>query len=61
MRMTASVGIATIPRDANAYNTLFEIADKRLYQAKAAGRNLVIGEGPLVKANALAPSLVPAG
>jgi predicted signal transduction protein with EAL and GGDEF domain len=30
-------------RDGRNYETLFEAADKRLYEAKAAGRNCVIG------------------
>jgi diguanylate cyclase (GGDEF)-like protein len=42
-RLTVSIGIATCSRDGTDYETLFEVADKRLYQAKAAGRNLVIG------------------
>ena len=41
--LTVSIGIASCSRDASDYDTLFEIADKRLYQAKAAGRNRVIG------------------
>jgi diguanylate cyclase (GGDEF)-like protein len=41
-----SIGVATCSRDATEYDALFEIADKRLYQAKAAGRNRVIGERP---------------
>jgi diguanylate cyclase (GGDEF)-like protein len=41
-RLTVSIGIATSPRDAKDYDTLFEIADKRLYQAKADGRNRVV-------------------
>jgi diguanylate cyclase (GGDEF)-like protein len=45
-RLTVSIGIATCARDATDYDTLFEIADKRLYQAKAAGRNRVVGERP---------------
>jgi len=44
--VTVSIGIATCSRDATEYDALFEIADKRLYQAKAAGRNCVIGERP---------------
>jgi diguanylate cyclase (GGDEF)-like protein len=43
-RVTVSVGIAT-GRDVTAtYDSLFQIADLRLYQAKAAGRNCVMGE-----------------
>ena len=42
-RLTVSIGIATCPRDAKDYDTLFEIADKRLYQAKAEGRDRVVG------------------
>lgn len=44
MRLTVSVGIACCPRDGTDYDVLFEIADKRLYQAKAAGRDRVVGE-----------------
>ncbi len=60
-RVTACVGIATSPRDATSYDTLFETADKRLYQAKAAGRNRVIGERPAPLAETRAPSLAPVG
>src|SRR5262249_40637716 len=41
--LTVGVGIASCSRDASDYDTLFEIADKRLYEAKAAGRNRVVG------------------
>jgi hypothetical protein len=34
---------AALLRDSSDYDTLFEIADKRLYEAKAAGRNHVVG------------------
>jgi len=47
--VTISVGIASCARDATDYDTLFEIADKRLYEAKAAGRNRVIGSGKSVR------------
>jgi len=47
--VTISVGIASCARDAADYDTLFEIADKRLYEAKAAGRNRVIGSGKSVR------------
>jgi diguanylate cyclase (GGDEF)-like protein len=43
-RVTVSIGIATCARDACDYDGLFAVADQRLYQAKAAGRNCVIGE-----------------
>jgi diguanylate cyclase (GGDEF)-like protein len=46
-RITASIGVAICGSDANDYDTLFEAADKRLYQAKAAGRNRVIGDRPM--------------
>ncbi len=48
-RVTVSIGIATCSRDATDYDTLFEIADKRLYQAKAAGRNRVVGGDKTVR------------
>jgi diguanylate cyclase (GGDEF)-like protein len=43
-RVTVSIGISTCATDATDYDSLFEIADRRLYRAKAAGRNCVIGE-----------------
>jgi diguanylate cyclase (GGDEF)-like protein len=43
-RLTVSVGVALCPADAVDYDRLFETADKRLYEAKAAGRNCVVGE-----------------
>ncbi len=43
-KVTASIGIACCAKDASGYDKLFEIADKRLYEAKAAGRNTVVGE-----------------
>jgi diguanylate cyclase (GGDEF)-like protein len=45
-RLTVSIGVAACANDASNYDALFDIADKRLYQAKAAGRNCVIGEKP---------------
>jgi diguanylate cyclase (GGDEF)-like protein len=43
-RVTVSVGIATGDAVASSYDAMFQVADRRLYQAKAAGRNCVIGE-----------------
>jgi diguanylate cyclase (GGDEF)-like protein len=40
--VTVSIGVAMCPRDKTDYDDLFEIADKRLYEAKVAGRNRVV-------------------
>ena len=45
-RLTVSIGVANCGGDAGDYDTLFEVADQRLYQAKAQGRNRVIGDRP---------------
>jgi two-component system cell cycle response regulator len=41
LRVTCSLGVATYPEQANAREALFEAADRALYKAKHAGRNLV--------------------
>ena len=43
-RVTVSIGVASCPDDALDYDRLFELADRRLYEAKAAGRNCVVGK-----------------
>ncbi len=43
-RVTVSVGISTCDSRAANYDAMFQVADQRLYQAKAAGRNCAIGE-----------------
>lgn len=40
---TLSIGVATLPEDGETLTALLEAADKRLYAAKAAGRNRVVG------------------
>lgn len=40
---TLSIGVATAPEDGEALTDLLDAADKRLYAAKAAGRNRVTG------------------
>jgi diguanylate cyclase (GGDEF)-like protein len=47
--LTVSIGIASCSRDGTDYDTLFEIADKRLYQAKSGGRNRVVGSEKSVR------------
>jgi diguanylate cyclase (GGDEF)-like protein len=42
--VTVSVGLATCADDASDYDGLFRCADRRLYLAKSAGRNRVVGE-----------------
>ncbi len=41
--VTVSIGLATCADDASDYEGLFACADRRLYLAKSAGRNCVIG------------------
>ncbi|MBD3386238.1 diguanylate cyclase [candidate division KSB1 bacterium] len=42
--LTISMGVATFPRDGKTTDELIHSADRRLYQAKAQGRNNVINE-----------------
>jgi diguanylate cyclase (GGDEF)-like protein len=42
-RVTVSIGAALFPRDGNDREALFRTADERLYEAKNAGRNRVVG------------------
>jgi diguanylate cyclase (GGDEF)-like protein len=43
-QLTVSIGIASCADDPVDYDSLFAMADKRLYQAKAEGRDRVVGE-----------------
>jgi diguanylate cyclase (GGDEF)-like protein len=43
-RVTVSVGIASGADTTATYDSLFHVADLRLYQAKGAGRNCVVGD-----------------
>ena len=40
--ITASLGLATFPEDADSLDELFKHADRALYRAKAAGKNRVV-------------------
>jgi diguanylate cyclase (GGDEF)-like protein len=44
--VTVSIGAALYPQDGADRETLFRTADERLYAAKAAGRNRVVGTTP---------------
>jgi two-component system cell cycle response regulator len=44
-RLSASVGVASLPEDGTRGADLLDVADRRLYAAKAAGRNRTIAEG----------------
>lgn len=41
--VTISIGVATAPHDGGSFNSLLALADQRLYKAKNAGRNCVVG------------------
>jgi diguanylate cyclase (GGDEF)-like protein len=56
--VTVSIGLATCAKDSSDYEGLFDCADRRLYLAKSAGRNCVIGE---TGTDAGAPELAWAG
>ena len=42
--LSVSIGVATVDDDARSLSELFAVADGRLYAAKAAGRNKVVGQ-----------------
>lgn len=42
-RLTVSVGVASWPEDGPTYEAVYAKADERLYQAKAQGKNQVVG------------------
>ncbi|MCC6984228.1 MAG: GGDEF domain-containing protein [Bauldia sp.] len=44
--VTVSIGVATAPHDGSDFEMLFTEADRRLYKAKSAGRNRVVGRAP---------------
>ena len=43
--LSASVGVASLPEDGRFGSDLLEVADRRLYAAKAAGRNRTVADG----------------
>lgn len=51
--VTASIGVAIFPMDADNYHDLYETADKALYYAKEHGRNCYYIYSDLVSTNAI--------
>ena len=49
LHITLSAGVSTYPEDALTQETLITTADTALYQAKRAGRDLVVGFTRLIK------------
>ena len=45
--LTASIGLATYRVGADRIHDVLQRADKALYEAKAAGRNRVVKDGPI--------------
>ena len=49
VRVTVSAGLASFPKDGQDASTLFAVADERMFEAKANGRNQVVaGREPVV-------------
>ncbi len=46
LTLTMSIGVATFPADGQTPETLFEVSDRRHYQAKRTGRARVVSEDP---------------
>jgi len=44
-KVTVSIGLASWPADGRTAGELLQLADQRLFQAKHAGRNRVVGPG----------------
>ena len=42
LTVTVSGGVARFPQDGETWDELFAVADRRLYEAKRAGRNRVV-------------------
>jgi diguanylate cyclase (GGDEF)-like protein len=47
--LTCSAGISSFPRDGQTAGQIIEAADKSLYQAKRAGKNMVITTEGLIE------------
>jgi diguanylate cyclase (GGDEF)-like protein len=43
LAVTVSAGLAELPADGTGWDKVFAVADARLYEAKNAGRNRVVG------------------
>jgi diguanylate cyclase (GGDEF)-like protein len=54
--VTVSIGVATCPADGASLSALFAVADTRLYDAKFAGRNRVVGQASGASRSNDAPS-----